>query len=299
MAEIQIPASRRRSIPGSLPVFSLRPPAVSGAALLQAARALGAPAPSRGAETILGESWMTFQDGPFVVALHRRSGALTYRDRRWTVTPETRFDLDDRRSVAIARAFVHKARLLPDAGARLVVAGVTHLRMRGGPPGGEPGPETLLDAGVVFRRQLEGVPVIGPGGLVMVNLSGDGAVVGADRVWRALGRRTGRADVVDLERAIARLRSIYARKDLLGAARVTRIEFGYFEAGVHDTQAFLEPAYAFMIEVERPAVDDAPALRSKTVEVIPAIARPRQRWTMTVPRTPSPSPARRVAASRR
>lgn len=242
---------------------------------------------------------MTLQDGPFVVALHRRSGGLTYRDRRWTVTPETRFDLDDRRSVAIARAFVRKARLLPDAGARLVVAGVTHLRMRGGPPGGEPGPEALLDAGVVFRRQVEGVPVIGPGGLVMVNLSGDGTVVGADRVWRALGRRAGQADLVDLERAIGRLRAIYARKDLLGAARVTRMEFGYFEAGVHDTQAYLEPAYAFIIEIERRAEGDAPALRSKTVEVIPASARPRQRWTMTVPRVASPSPARRVATSRR
>jgi hypothetical protein len=232
---------------------------------MQAAAALRLPTRSKGSEFISSENWMTLQDGPHVVSLNRHSGSLIYQDRRsWNVTQNTKFELTDAEAVNTARSFVSRARLVPEWRTQLAVAAVTHLRMQGAPAGGEAEPETLLDAAVVFRREVDGVPVTGPGGILVLTISPAGAVVGVNRVWRARGARAGRVAVIAPDQAMARVRTAYARKDLIGTVRVTRAEFGYFEAGPYQTQRYIEPSYAFIIESVLRAEPNAPVLRYKT-----------------------------------
>jgi len=297
MAELEFTAKIATRVPDRLPVFAMKRPVANRRVLIELAASLGLPPFSKGSELTSRDAWLSLQDGPYVLAMNSRSGAFKFLDRRaWNVTADTRFAYKDEEAVDIARDAVRRARLVAEWRSKLTLGGVTHLRMQGGPPGGKLQPETLLDAGVVFRRQIEGVPVTGPGGILAVNISPQGSVVGVTRLWRELGRQVGRVKVVRAQEALARVRAAYLRRDMIGEVRVTRAEFGYFEAGPALAQGFIEPCYAFIIESVGPSGANRAGLRMKTVEVVPAVEKPRQRWPMRVDPV-SPPTTNRVAAA--
>ena len=61
-----------------------------------------------------------------------------------------------------------RRRVEPDAGETLFKLGGNHRTKI----------ERLIDAGVIYRRRVDDIPVDGPGGYVMVNIDPGGEVIG-------------------------------------------------------------------------------------------------------------------------
>ena len=246
--KIDYAAKLPRSVPSKARVYELAPPRTTSKQLLGMADALG----QRGlsAETISSRTSLGAMVGRWSLAMHRASGALRLMevDRYGSdgLSADMPFELSDRKATGVAQKFASALRLVP-AGEGKVLA-VTHLRQVGaelkGGRSGERTPERLLDAGVVFGRSIDELPVIGPGGMAMVNVAGDGAVVGARRIWRGLGRGVA---TVKLQPADWALRTFEAvvRERFMGDIRVVKAQLGYLELGELDRQSLIEPVYAF------------------------------------------------------
>ncbi|MBL8340662.1 MAG: hypothetical protein JNL30_04265 [Rubrivivax sp.] len=245
--KIEYAARLPRSLPAKARVYALAAPRTDHKQLQALADGLGlraAPAEWHSSAVAVGA-----QMGRWSLAMHRASGALrlVHLDRHPGGDDET-FELSDRRAQGAAARFVSRLSLLPKAEAKAVA--VTHLRQAGGPPDGKAGKERILDAGVVYARRIDDLPVIGPGGMAMVNVAGDGQVVGARRIWRTLGRRMATVALQPADWAMETFESALARQKLLGDVKVLKAQLGYLEFGELDAQTLIEPAYAFVYRVQ-------------------------------------------------
>src|SRR5262249_32656077 len=124
----------------------------------------------------------------------------------------------------------------------------THLRTAGGSAGGGELQEQVLDAGVVFRRTLEGAPIDGPGGFAMIHVDSEGEVAGFRIVWRPVAEAAGEVGIRPPDEAYGAIEAIAKR--VHGDLRVTKASFGYFEHGISDRQRFLQPAYSMVYVVQ-------------------------------------------------
>jgi hypothetical protein len=234
-------------LPRSLPVFRLAPPDPAHAAparLSRLAQALGLE--GRAHATSVAEDWALHLEGLWELGLHSASGALVARHREKYQRPAERpFELDDARATALARRFVERTALVPLDEVR--PRAVTHLRTAGGDVAGGPREERVLDAGVALGRAVRDVDVDGPGAIAMINVDPEGEVVGLRAVWRPV------VDVVDEVRILSPDVADRAMEEIAARVRgdvvVTRAGFGYFEQGVMDAQAFLQPAFTLVYEV--------------------------------------------------
>lgn len=98
---------------------------------------------------------------------------------------------------------------------------------------------------VMFNRQTDNIPIIGPGGKIRVYLSRNGDVVGYSKLWRKYEKeKTEYKNVVSpkkfKEKFINRITAEnYSEKDIT----LKSIEFGYFEAGRNKNQKISIPMY--------------------------------------------------------
>lgn len=237
-----------QEIPGSVPVYALGPPdpsAIAGEVLERVGPRLGLDKPGEARRQ--PPDWLALNEGPLVLQVHRRSGAVRYQNTDKHGLPGSRpFDLPDDRSVALAEELV---RGLPaDDGDDVAIEGLTHLRVAGGSVT-DPSDrvEQVVDAGVVFGRRVEGVAVEGPGAFGMVNIDADGEVVAFRRVWRRRARQVADVRIADPEAVLAQAQKRFDSEP--GDVVVTRARFGYFEQHHAHAQQFLQPAYAFVYEV--------------------------------------------------
>jgi hypothetical protein len=204
--------------------------------------------------------WVTAGDEQAHVAMNVNSGGV-----RFTLRPMDELAGDvaipDARLEEIARGFLDQLGRPADP---LVLERITHLHVQTSSATGELSAVERLDAGLVFRRTVDDLPVIGPGGLAMVRIAADEAVIGGREICRPV---TGRGPVIGLrspESALDELRRRLESRGFEGEATVHRSLFGYEELGIEQVQHRLAPAYAFQVELPGNGVDD------KTVEVIPA-----------------------------
>jgi hypothetical protein len=90
-----------------------------------------------------------------------------------------------------------------------------------------------------FLTSVDDIPVVGPGGRITFYTNQGGFTVDI-----SVRRRTGRVDGNWSWRDPDLITAAWSR---LSEGRLieSRIEFGYFEAGLHDVQLLLRPAYMF------------------------------------------------------
>jgi hypothetical protein len=189
---------------------------------------------------------LRYNEGRYALEVRRASGALTMRHvDKDAMDHDKAFDLTDRRCDAIARRFLQRAKLFPMKSAKLLR--VTHLRAAEASRAERKVTERVIDAGVIYGRVVDGLPVIGPGGTAMVNIGPDADVVGLRSVWRPLGRRVGRVRIKPPREAIEAFEKMASR--FKGETTVVKAQFGYFELGPLDGQRALEPAYALVYVV--------------------------------------------------
>jgi hypothetical protein len=218
--------------------------------------------------------WTTAEAKDVRVSINQRSGAIRF----WTrlndrELPKTPFSIDEPSLASIARRFLKRTDLAPIHVEQLKVSKITYLRMQTKPVGGKAASPRILDAGVIFGREVEGVPVSGPGGYVMINVGPDESVLAGTKVWRRLGKTLGMANVLKPDYAIKELSRRLRLQKIDRPVRVIKAEFCYFERGENDEQNYLEPAYAFVYEYETKN-----RFPYKSALVIPAVQGSRQNW---------------------
>lgn len=248
--------------PSTLPVYRLQQPLRFPEAskyLSDMARQLGLSGTVE--ETSFSRDWTTHYEGPYEISLHSLSWALVYRHReKYHKHGTSSFVMSDEEAETLTRGFLERSGLVPIDQTRLLH--VSHLRTAGGDVSGGTGEETILDAGVVYGRLLEGLAVDGPGGQVLINIDPEGEVVGARAVWRPLADVAGEVDVRPPDHAYAAMEAVAGR--MRGDVTVTKATFGYFEQGVMDQQEYLQPAYALVYVVRNEEV------MHKSAMVVPA-----------------------------
>jgi len=218
--------------------------------------------------------WTTAESKDARVSINQRSGSLRF----WTrlnerELPQTPFSIDEPRLASIARGFLKRTDLAPVPVEQLKVSKIAYLRLQTKPVGGKATSPKILDAGVIFGREVEGVPVSGPGGYVMVNVAPDESVIAGTKVWRRLSKTLGMANVLKPDYAINELNRRLRLQKIDRPVRVLKAELCYFERGENDEQNYLEPAYAFVYEYETKN-----RFLHKSALVIPAIQGSKQNW---------------------
>ena len=232
------------SLPEKAAVYELTAPRITSQSLLRSARALRLG--GRGRDFIASEDTLAYREGRFHLEVHRASGALQmlHLDRYGRETGKA-FELSDQRSEAIARRFLEGSDLVPLAAA--TVRGVTHLRAADADVATRTVREKILDAGVVYGRTVDGLPVDGPGGYALVNVDAEEQVVGLRSVWRGLGKKAATVTIQAPDDARKGFERLAAR--FKGDTTVVKAGLSYFEQGPLDRQRVLEPAYWFVYVV--------------------------------------------------
>jgi hypothetical protein len=95
----------------------------------------------------------------------------------------------------------------------------------------------------IFERQLNDIPVLGPGSKIRVYLSNDKEIIGHSIIWRKIQEKKGTTKpAVD----ISEIRKIFIEKhkrDKVKNIKVDELYFGYFEDGRYNLQSTLVPIY--------------------------------------------------------
>ena len=112
------------------------------------------------------------------------------------------------------------------------------------------------------QRIVDGVPVDGPGGKVVVYLDAAGEVTGLDRTWRTISGVRQPVEALrppdDVLTRAGRFWSASTRVD------VRQVRFGYFEQGFRTRQTTLQPAYVVMVTLQSAGDEE---LRRRSVYV--------------------------------
>lgn len=263
------------AVPSKLKIFSLEKARADESLLVNVLSRLGLVGGFSGFRWRNNGGWTTTESKDARVSINQRSGAVRFwtrlNDRGLLKTP---FSIDEPHLAFIARSFLKKTGLVDTPVEQLKVPKIAYLRMQTGSVKGKVTTPKILDAGVIFGREIDGVPVSGPGGYVMINVAPDESVGAGTKVWRRLGATLGMANVLKPAYAINELSRRLRLENIDRPVRVLKAEFCYFERGENDEQNYLEPAYAFIYEYET-KMNRFPY---KSAMVIPAIQDSRQIW---------------------
>ena len=231
-------------VPDSVAAYQALPVKAAAAALRAQAKAFGLE--GAGGDFTTRTDLVTYMEGRHRLDVYRASGAIAFWHRdRLGREPKEEFKLSDKQASTIASKFLSRSKVTPLASAQL--AKVTHMHSAVANMESKRVRERLIDAGVVYRRLIDKLPVEGPGGFAMVTVDPGGDVIALRSIWRPLGKRLGTVKIKSLDEAIGGLEKHVGR--LRGDVTVTKASFGYFELGAFDRQRALEPAYAFVYVV--------------------------------------------------
>lgn len=247
MATTILPSWPRIDQPERLRIYELERPTVSERAVRQLAAGLDLPLEARKGRLEQDDTKLRYSTGSHEVTLYRASGALRYKDLgRWQVDDgRSNVSIADEQAADAARRYMDAHRVAPLDECEL--AAVTRLRVGVTDLRGQESEERVIDVGVVFRRLVEGTPVDGPGGKVIVYLDAEGEVTGVDRTWRGIRRALRNVEAVrSAEQVNAGTRRYWGARARI---EVSEIRFGYFEQGPHTAQRTLQPAYVVMATV--------------------------------------------------
>ena len=238
-----MPTSRSSQPQQRTHIFRLAPPRVSQRALLALARDFGLKGSLKTGSLYQDARRMSYREGSFELVLHRASGGLRFHDiARWQVDDgAANVEFDDASAIDMARRFIERLSVVPLAQSK--VLRVSRLNVGVVEKRTGLAEARVIDVGVAFARVVEGHPVEGPGGKVMVYIDHKGELTGIDRVWR---------EVQEVHARDVKLRSPEAvREDAVrdwgepgsGVITIDDTRFGYFEDGWDVVQRYLQPAY--------------------------------------------------------
>jgi hypothetical protein len=242
---VKFEAKLPKTIPEAVNVYTLETPTVSNADLLKRSKGFGLT--GKGQDFITSGDTLAYREGRYHLQVHRVSGAVHYQHvDKYGVLTDKKFDVPDKRAGTVSRKFLENVNLFPIASAQL--RRVTHMRSADADPKTNKINEQIIDAGVVYGRLIDDLPVDGPGGFALVNIDPEAEVVGLRAVWRGLGKRKAKVKVKSADDVIKQFEKQASKFN--GDTTVTKAGFGYFEQGPLDKQTVIEPAFWFVYVVQ-------------------------------------------------
>ncbi|GAA3894770.1 hypothetical protein GCM10022276_12370 [Sphingomonas limnosediminicola] len=284
MADIEVTAQFKAPRARSVKIYRLASPRVSEKSLKSVAAHFGLDPASKRATTCSDRNKLVYSEGPLEVTMFRASGGVRFRHMaRWQMDdggPD--FAISDEAGQKRAQEIVNRfkwdggeQRFLKAARLRVGEANVDKKHVG----------DRTIDVAVAFQRLVDGLPVDGPGGKLIIYLDRHGEATAVERLWRELDRPSGEAHLLPPEAAIENLaRHLKSKR---GMIEVSEIRLGYFEYGWKDRQQVLQPAYVL---IGHTGARDSRA-RRKIVHVAPAIDNPPVRLTPPL-RRKAPQPKR-------
>ncbi|HJH26025.1 MAG TPA: hypothetical protein C5S37_04445 [Methanophagales archaeon] len=173
-------------------------------------------------------------------------GSIIYHDssKLWAL-PKTALNLPEKEDAKdIATAYLTEKGLLPeDAQVKMVVS---DQLSRKNTSTGEIVENSDTNLQVIFGRELDGVPVIGPGSKLKVYIGDGGEVIGVHKVWRKL-EASGTTMIKSSNSAFEELKQGKGPSLPPGYDNVTidKVYFAYYEEGPGEERDYLEPIWVF------------------------------------------------------
>ena len=246
MSDLTLPIPRGYPARRQLNIYRLTTPQITERTLRDLASRFALAGKGKGATFQSDADRISLIDGTQVVTLYRASGGLRYQDRsRWQIDDgRSNLRLTDADAIEAARAYVRRFELAPLS--ECEVLKVSRLHVGSSARVGEKRDDRVIDAGVVFRRTIDGVRVDGPGGMIVIYLDHKAEVTAVDRIWRPRGAVLRRVnDLRPIERVASEIRGTLT--DDVARTEVRDLRFGYFEYGWRARQASIQPAFVALM----------------------------------------------------
>ncbi|MDB5834876.1 MAG: hypothetical protein JWR14_4706 [Caballeronia sp.] len=230
-------------------IFRLAPTRVSQKTVFEVARRFGLKGDMKTGSLCQDSRQTSYSEGSLELVVHHASHGLRFHDRaRWQVDDGTsRVEFDDETAIRLAEGIIKAHSVVPLDECR--VLRVTRLNVGVAEPRTGLAEHRVIDVGVVFGRVIDGIPVEGPGGKVMVYIDHKGDLTGIDRIWRDISGV--HADDVPLRSTEVVQQEALREWGEKGSGLVTidDIRFGYFEHAWDVSQRYLQPAYVLSMTI--------------------------------------------------
>ncbi|WP_048152260.1 hypothetical protein [Palaeococcus ferrophilus] len=226
-------------IPEKSPVVVLDRPEVNGEYAITVARAFNVE-PKNVTER---SNYYRVFDGRYAVKVYKKSGAVFYQDtERLFKLSKGNYSLTDDEARRIADQVLERYNLLPsDPRDKAYFYNIRHLYSATGS-----GETRIEDTEVIYRRKINGIPVLGPGSMMVVYLDNEGNLIGLYRDWKPLKELTGEMPNDGIETAFSRMKTLDDSRNLTTSdITVYSAAFGYYDGGRYSGQSYLQPSLIF------------------------------------------------------
>ncbi len=252
MAEIIIEREFEFELPDGLNIYRLRRPDVSEETVRQVGARFGLRGTVDAGTFIQNARSISYSErSAWGLRLFRLSGGWQYRDAtRWQVDDgQGSLRTEDEEAARLALDAITRFDVADQSGLELTRVRLLHVAHA--QRGGASHSERIIGARVEFRRLLDGLSAVGPGGKTVVYLDHERQLTGIDHLWR---------EIEDVHEPVAGLRPVSEALDEVrrrygsaeGRVEVSDLQLGYFELGLDDSQEFLQPAYVVFLELFSP-----------------------------------------------
>jgi hypothetical protein len=275
MVNINYKVQLTDSVPNQLPSFSLRRPRVNQKAIKDSVKKMKFKLPiatiTIKPEFRYVDNWTIYKHYQYTYAKNRKSGGVRFRDEiRHGKEADKSLKINKPKLDTIAREYINKTKFLKEPVDQLSLVKITYLKEQGASIDGTKTEEIVLDAGVIYQKQIENLPVIGGGGYTMINIAHDETVVAGEKVWRDTVKAVPKQKIITPDEAKKELEKRLKRQKIINAD-VVKADFGYFEADVDYYQRYIDPSYGFIFESKVGEITYSAA------EIIPAVKNPKQK----------------------
>jgi hypothetical protein len=176
-----------------------------------------------------------------------------------------------------ANAFLEKNNLMPANPKELKVAHVGGLRTTSVLKTGKPGPVIDKLTTITFSRELNGIPVIGAGSKMIVNIGDNGEIVGVTKRWRELDKptRLDASQIISQDEALKLAsRQILSEFGQGSRFKILQTQLAYFD----NNGTAIQPVFAFQTKIQ---LEDQALPPLEYVSVIPAMRKPVEELNLT------------------
>jgi len=180
-------------------------------------------------------------------------------------------------ALKVANLFLEKNGLLPENPGELTVAHVGGLRTNAVLSTGKPGPVVDKLVTLTFSRELNGLPVIGAGSKMIINIGDAGEIISLTRRWRELDKPIGllpsdiltETEAVDLAK-----RQILSEFGDKSKFEIMQTQVAYFD----NNGTTIQPVFAFQTKIQLADYKLPPV---EYVCVVPAMRKPIEKLNLT------------------
>ncbi|MFJ8475787.1 hypothetical protein [Kitasatospora sp. NPDC094011] len=188
--------------------------------------------------------------GSDAFTLYRPSGAVQYFDStRWqTDDGVSTMDVSDK--VAATAGYMEVDRLDLRGHDEFRLEQVNRLYAASGTAGTPLRSPRIIDAGVVFRRFIDDLPVAGKGGRIIVYLDRELRLTGCERTARRIASVQSRTQGWrSVEEVLEDIRAHWNQQNS-NTATVTGLQLSYFEGGRMAEQHFIQPTFCLDLDLQ-------------------------------------------------